>query len=274
MSTLTFGQGDGRAAARVMRRRALALRQVSQIAPVASTSISMWQPTRVDFARPDWRVVSGVALLAIALHAAIAWRVTHTPLAHAQPAVLRPVEVILQVTPPKPLPETVTPPKPLPQKPLPQKAAPPARPRAAPVRPTVAPRPAPAPSTPVVAQPAQNAPAPNAVAVAPTTPAPVVAPASPEPVTEPSGDADYLHNPAPVYPPVAQDQGWEGHVVLRVHVLASGRPDSVSVAVSSGRKMLDEAALKAVSNWSFVPARRGATATDGWVKVPIDFRLG
>ncbi|EDT41422.1 TonB family protein [Burkholderia ambifaria MEX-5] len=108
------------------------------------------------------------------------------------------------------------------------------------------------------------------------TQAPALAPAPAAPVREtaPIGDAAYLRNPAPDYPAFAQDQGWEGRVVLRVHVLASGTPDSIEVRTSSGRRMLDSAAVAAVKRWTFVPAKRGAEAVDGWVNVPIDFKLG
>jgi protein TonB len=93
------------------------------------------------------------------------------------------------------------------------------------------------------------------------------------PTTAPIGDAAYLRNPAPDYPQIAQDQGWQGRVLLRVHVLADGSPESVTVQTGSGRRVLDEAARDAVRNWRFVPARRGEQAVDGWVTVPIDFRL-
>ncbi|MCX4145183.1 MULTISPECIES: energy transducer TonB [Paraburkholderia] len=95
-----------------------------------------------------------------------------------------------------------------------------------------------------------------------------------EPVTEPSFGAAYLQNPAPTYPGVAQQRGWQGTVMLKVHVLASGRPDHVGLASSSGHESLDDAALEAVTNWRFAPARRGAQAVDGWVQVPIEFKLG
>jgi len=73
---------------------------------------------------------------------------------------------------------------------------------------------------------------------------------------------------------MARSRGWEGQVLLNVHVQASGRPDQIEIVQSSGRNTLDEAALKAVREWLFVPAMRGATAVDGWVQVPIDFKLG
>ncbi|MDV6883384.1 energy transducer TonB, partial [Pseudomonas aeruginosa] len=85
--------------------------------------------------------------------------------------------------------------------------------------------------------------------------------------------AGYLHNPAPEYPALAMRRGWEGTVLLRVHVLASGSPSEIQVQKSSGREALDQAAVKAVKRWSFVPAKRGDKAEDGWVSVPIDFKL-
>jgi periplasmic protein TonB len=267
MSTLTFGHSEFGGAARAAQRRSLARPNAGPGSP-AIPAVPIRLPLRADPAGLDWRLTGGVALLAIALHGALVWELSHRKAANV-PRITPPIQLSIEVTPPKPLPETVTPPKP-----LPQKAEPPAKPRSEPVKHVAAARPAPAPvAAPVAAPVTQAAPSTDAVQVA--APPPVAAPAPvAEPVTEASGDADYLHNPAPVYPSVAQDQGWEGHVVLKVHVLASGHPDSVSVTGSSGRKMLDEAALKAVTNWTFVPARRGTTPIDGWVSVPIDFKLG
>src|SRR5690606_24190487 len=96
----------------------------------------------------------------------------------------------------------------------------------------------------------------------------------PAPVlTEASADAGYLRNPAPRYPDFAQERGWEGTVILNVHVLANGKPKPVEVKQSSGRKVLDDSAVQAVRRWSFVPAKLGDTTVDSWVEVPIDFRL-
>ncbi|CAE6804844.1 hypothetical protein R70006_05478 [Paraburkholderia domus] len=108
---------------------------------------------------------------------------------------------------------------------------------------------------------------------APTAKSPDVQPAQ-EPLTEPSFGAAYLRNPPPTYPGVAQQRGWQGTVLLKVHVLASGHPDHVGLASSSGHESLDDAAREAVTNWRFAPARRGDQAIDGWVQVPIEFKLG
>lgn len=110
-------------------------------------------------------------------------------------------------------------------------------------------------------------------AIAASEPTPPVETKAEQPVTEATGNAAYLHNPSPDYPAFAQRQGWEGTVLLRVHVLASGKPDKVDIKQSSNRKALDDAALNAVKNWTFVPSKRGNTAIDGWATVPIEFKL-
>lgn len=109
------------------------------------------------------------------------------------------------------------------------------------------------------------------VAAPPAPPAPE--PVKEEPVTEPNAYASYLSNPPPEYPSFALRQGWEGKVILRVRVLASGKPSSVEVKTGSGRKSLDDAAVAAVRGWTFVPSRRGSTPIDGWATVPIEFKL-
>ncbi|RQR23255.1 energy transducer TonB [Burkholderia sp. Bp9143] len=97
---------------------------------------------------------------------------------------------------------------------------------------------------------------------------------APEPVTAPRFAAAYLRNPAPDYPDVAQRRGWEGTAFLNVHVLANGRPDQVLLSASSGHDALDDAAIAAVTGWRFVPAKRGTESIDGWVRVPVVFKLG
>jgi protein TonB len=112
---------------------------------------------------------------------------------------------------------------------------------------------------------------------APVAVAPVVA-ATPEPdplpITAPIGRAGYLNNPAPDYPALAVRQGWQGTVLLRVRVLSTGKVEAVEVKQSSGRKILDDEAIRTVKQWLFSPSKRGDTAIDGWATVPIEFQLG
>ncbi|MGN6314659.1 energy transducer TonB [Trinickia sp.] len=186
-----------------------------------------------------------------------------------EPPVVPPIAIEV-VAPARPAP-AATPPAPQPPKPPPRpaphpvaKAVPPKV--RAPLAPAVQPTERASPKAPDVAP---THPAPPSAAPAPTPPAP-----APEPVvTPPVGNAAYLRNPAPRYPEAAQEEGWEGRVVLRVHVDAAGRPVSVDLHASSGHEVLDKAALAAVRRWTFVPAKRGSTPIDGWVDVPLDFRL-
>jgi len=84
---------------------------------------------------------------------------------------------------------------------------------------------------------------------------------------------DYLKNPAPVYPHLARERGWQGLVILKVLVSTDGVPSEVRVEESSGHGVLDKAALRAVRNWKFVPARSGNFAFTSWVRVPVRFLL-
>lgn len=105
------------------------------------------------------------------------------------------------------------------------------------------------------------------------------APPSPAPVKDkplyiaPSFGADYLHNPAPQYPNMARRKGEQGRVLLKVLVTLNGDAGNVSLVKSSGSTYLDEAAINAVKNWKFIPARSNNEAVSGYVTVPISFSL-
>lgn len=86
-------------------------------------------------------------------------------------------------------------------------------------------------------------------------------------------DADYLKNPAPPYPPQSRRLGEEGKVILRVRVSPEGMAEQVEIRTSSGSSRLDDSALRTVRSWKFIPARRGNTAVESWVLVPIIFKL-
>lgn len=94
-----------------------------------------------------------------------------------------------------------------------------------------------------------------------------------QPITGPSFGAAYLHNPPPRYPAIARRMQLQGTATIRVLVSPEGRPQHVAVEKSSGVQLLDEAALEAVRQWSFVPARQGDKAIAAEVNVPLRFRL-
>lgn len=118
--------------------------------------------------------------------------------------------------------------------------------------------------------PVASAAAPSASEARPT---PAAAVPTADALSQARFDADTLNNPAPAYPPLSRRLGEEGRVVLRVSVNAQGSADSVDVKASSGSAMLDEAARRTVRSWRFIPARRGESAMQSWVLVPIIFRL-
>jgi protein TonB len=83
----------------------------------------------------------------------------------------------------------------------------------------------------------------------------------------------YRRNPPPRYPRIAKSRGYQGKVLLNVLVGRNGRVLDVAVAASSGYRVLDKAALKAVADWLFEPGKKGQEAVEMWVKVPIRFEI-
>jgi protein TonB len=82
-----------------------------------------------------------------------------------------------------------------------------------------------------------------------------------------------MNNPKPAYPSIAIRRQWEGKVSLKVFVRADGRVGEVLVAATSGHDVLDEAAVEAVRQWRFVPAKRSGQPVDSWVTFPINWNL-
>ncbi|HJP45170.1 MAG: TonB family protein [Arenicellales bacterium] len=68
-------------------------------------------------------------------------------------------------------------------------------------------------------------------------------------------------NPKPVYPRLAIHRQLEGTVILTIDVLPSGKVANISVEAGSGFSLLDQAAIKAVSQWRFTPAHQVDTPT-------------
>ncbi len=84
---------------------------------------------------------------------------------------------------------------------------------------------------------------------------------------------DYIQNPPPVYPELAKQMHQEGLVILAVDVSRDGIPIKVEIEQSSNYRMLDQAALKAVSHWKFQPGRIGDLSVESNVIVPVRFKL-
>lgn len=226
-------------------------------------------------------------LLTLALHGALLyWVLQAMPglavLTHAAPV---PIQVAL-IALPRPA-AAVTPPRPLPgvaavvrsaarapARPMPQRAAKPVpTPLAVAVSAAATTTSVPAvPAASATAATTQTAAAETATAGSAAAIAGTAAAASPA-LESARFDADYLNNPAPTYPVFSRRNREQGTVLLNVRVSAQGQAEQVQLKRSSGFSRLDEAALAAVQQWRFVPARRGEAMVAASVVVPITFRL-
>ena len=197
---------------------------------------------------------SGLLMVVIGLHAAVIAIVlaakTVVPQIMEMPLIVDLVQPA-EIKPPEAKPLPVTKPQPVFQKPQP--------------RPT---------PTPVIEATQSQVATANAPVASPpdVKPAPPAPPAE-APVVQARFDADYLKNPAPPYPPLSRRMGEEGKVILRVSVNPQGGADQVEIRSSSGSQRLDESAVNTVKHWKFIPAKRGDSAVQSWVLVPIVFKL-
>ncbi|MGE5469553.1 MAG: energy transducer TonB [Bacteroidota bacterium] len=209
--------------------------------------------------RPGWRERLAQGSVVLALHALLVYAVLYVSVNND--LIRLPPSISVRLLP---LAEEkkIEAPRPAPPKPLPLKPAPPA--------------PRPALQAPPVLAVTNNATA-GSFSVAPQPPAPpapaVVAPSPAPAVVAARFDADYLHNPKPVYPVLSRRNGETGKVLLKVRVSAQGSALDVAVSKSSGYPRLDTAAIEAVLQWRFVSARRGDEPLESSVIVPITFAL-
>lgn len=213
-----------------------------------------------------------VALVVVLLHLLAIWALQTGLLVRALQVVV-PVQILSEFIDP---PKRVEPPPPAP--PPPQ-----VKPQVAPKevsKPTVlAPQlvaiadPTPTPNAPVGVTTPQPPPPPIAAPVA-AAPAPAPpAPPAPVRVELPSSDADYLHNPKPIYPPLSKRLNEQGKVLVRVLIGEDGRPQKAEIRQSSGFDRLDQSALNAIQQWRFVPGKRGGVVEAMWHIVPVNFVL-
>jgi len=109
-----------------------------------------------------------------------------------------------------------------------------------------------------------------------TAPPPTPPQAAPMPPPRPMSTAvtqpEPISSPAPRYPPQALRRHETGTVLVRVEIGPDGVPTSISVADSSGSRLLDRAATDAVRRWRFRPAMAGGRPTAGSVQIPITFK--
>jgi iron complex outermembrane recepter protein len=74
------------------------------------------------------------------------------------------------------------------------------------------------------------------------------------------------------YPPEALAARQEAQVVLLVTIGSDGRVADATVAESAGQQF-DQAALDAIKDWRFIPARRGKEVVASRIRVPFRFSL-
>ena len=84
---------------------------------------------------------------------------------------------------------------------------------------------------------------------------------------------DHALSPKPDYPLALRDLGVSGVVWLRVWVDHTGRPKEIELAKGSGYRLFDEAALRAVQHWRFIPAKNGQQSLASWVEFAVRFEL-
>lgn len=199
---------------------------------------------------------------AIGLHL-LAMLLLLIPLSHVappqEPAKAQPVwqqPIVVPVTPTPPQPVTKVEPRPVTQ----------------PRVPTAAPVP-----TQVQAPAADASPMPMPQASADPLPAVAEPSVPPGPVSAPVAgmQLQYLRAPAPPYPRDALRDGLQGSVLLRVLVGVDGQPLDVTIAKSSGHRILDQAARDQVlKRWKFHAAMQQGTPVQAYGLVPVDFSLG
>lgn len=77
----------------------------------------------------------------------------------------------------------------------------------------------------------------------------------------------------PVYPKNLRERDIEGKVILKLLIDKEGKVQEIQIFESSGYKMFDQIAIKAVRQWRFKPARKGNQQRGSWVLIPINFQI-
>lgn len=83
----------------------------------------------------------------------------------------------------------------------------------------------------------------------------------------------YLHGSRPAYPQAARKARWEGSVVVRLLIDTNGSVASVAVRQGSGYDILDQAAVQAVKNWRFSPAKEQGVPVTSFYDARVRFSL-
>jgi len=79
----------------------------------------------------------------------------------------------------------------------------------------------------------------------------------------------------PVYPEALKESRMQGTVMLEVEILTDGSIGAIEVyrSLMAGEGGFDEAAIQALRQWEFQPARSGGRPVACWVRIPMVFEL-
>ena len=77
----------------------------------------------------------------------------------------------------------------------------------------------------------------------------------------------------PVYPEIAQEAGIEGVVVVQAFIDKKGRVKETLILKGVPNTGLDEAAMEAIRNTRFRPAKQRERSVGVWISIPVNFRL-
>ena len=77
----------------------------------------------------------------------------------------------------------------------------------------------------------------------------------------------------PAYPRISRRRGEEGTITLSIEVMQNGRAGKISILQSSGHRRLDEAALTAVQQTTFTPAKQFGRNIDSTTELSFTFTL-
>lgn len=81
-------------------------------------------------------------------------------------------------------------------------------------------------------------------------------------------------NPEPDYPLLARKKGWQGEVILGVHLEADGSIKHLTFVKSTDYGVLNHAAYETVrTQWRFDPLEAENAQKNNYIEIPISFRL-
>jgi TonB family protein len=79
--------------------------------------------------------------------------------------------------------------------------------------------------------------------------------------------------PMPRYPVYSRRHGEQGSVIISVEVLGNGTHGRIGIISSSGYSLLDRAAIRALGNTKFIPAKKDGRAVTSQNQITFTFKL-